>query len=54
MAAAGLKTFPWSVFDFAPKDGDTVEKQGDKYVLLKKETEQKMLSAMERFERLRK
>lgn len=52
--SGGFENISLSAFDFAPKDGDTVKKQGDKYVLLKKETEQKMLSAMERFERLRK
>ena len=50
----GFENIPLSDFDFTPRDGDRVEKQGEKFVLLKKETEQKLLSAKERFERLRK
>ncbi len=50
----GFENIPLSDFDYTPADGDTVQKHGGKYVLLKNETEQKMLSARERFERLRK
>lgn len=34
--SGGFENISLSAFDFAPKDGDTMKKQGDKYVLLKK------------------
>ncbi len=52
--SGGFENIPLSDFDFVPRDGDTVQRRGRKYSLLKEETGQKLLSARDRFEGLRK